>query len=103
VAKTRVTNCLLHGLNHRWQWQESRGERDALSHGEFLFTWRCLGKKRKPLVMVINFFLASLFKWVIKLQGSRMEPRCLLTKILILTKVTQVLLHPDLATVSSGR
>jgi hypothetical protein len=27
---------VLHNLSHRWQWQESKGERNALSHVEFL-------------------------------------------------------------------
>jgi hypothetical protein len=35
-----------HNLSHRWQWQECKGERDALSHVEFLLIWGCLGKRR---------------------------------------------------------
>jgi hypothetical protein len=36
------------------------------------------------------------------LKGPGKIPPCLLTKILILTKAIQILLHPTLATVSSG-
>jgi hypothetical protein len=32
------------------QWQESTGERIAISHTEDLFSWGCLGKRRKPLL-----------------------------------------------------
>jgi hypothetical protein len=37
---------VLHDLSHRWQWQETVGERDTLSHVEFLLTWGCLSKRR---------------------------------------------------------
>jgi hypothetical protein len=37
---------VLHNLSHRWQWQESKAERDALSHTEFLLIWGRLGKRR---------------------------------------------------------
>jgi hypothetical protein len=34
-------------LSHKWQWWESMGERNAVSHIEDLLTWGCLGKRRK--------------------------------------------------------
>jgi hypothetical protein len=46
-----VPKCLPHNLSHRWQWWESMGERDALSHIEELLTWGHLGKRRKPLLV----------------------------------------------------
>jgi hypothetical protein len=35
---------------HRWQWWNSTGERDALSHKEDFLARGCLGKRRKPLL-----------------------------------------------------
>jgi hypothetical protein len=55
AAATRVNKYLPHNLSHRWQWRESSGERDALSHIEFLLTWGHLCKRRKTSVKVINF------------------------------------------------
>jgi hypothetical protein len=43
-------NVFPHDLSHRWQYQKSMGERDALSHIEDLLTWRGLGKRRKTLL-----------------------------------------------------
>jgi hypothetical protein len=30
---------VLHDLSHRWQWQESKREKNALSHIELLLIW----------------------------------------------------------------
>jgi hypothetical protein len=38
------------GLSHRWQWQESIGQRDTLSHIKDLLNWGCLGKRGKLLL-----------------------------------------------------
>jgi hypothetical protein len=37
---------VIHNLSHRWQWQESKGDRDTLTHVEFLLIWGHLGKRR---------------------------------------------------------
>jgi hypothetical protein len=42
--------CLPYDLSHRWQWWKSMGEREILSHVEYLLTWGCLDKRRKPLL-----------------------------------------------------
>jgi hypothetical protein len=44
-----VPKYLPHDLSHRWQWWESIGDRDALSHIQDLLTWGHLNKRRKPL------------------------------------------------------
>jgi hypothetical protein len=64
---------VIHDLSHRWQWQEIKGEGDALSHIAFLLIWGCLGT-RKNLCSDDQFSLVSLSVWGIKPQGFKKHP-----------------------------
>jgi hypothetical protein len=72
---------VLPDLTHRWPWQKSKGEQDALSHVEFLLIWGRLGKRRN-LCKVTNFPLLPFLDGKSSLKDPGRIPPFLLIKTL---------------------